>query len=279
LADDYKNPVRDSRLKIIIGQDHDLPVYSIEIDIVRQGPEAIEDKLKEFLSKGTKFLVACDAEFEYDLDLLVKGSMNLAAKILFSGSSGLAGVLAENYGGNNQSWMDDEFHLPFPTIPIAFFCCSYSSLLRKQLELLSHAHHGEVVELNPGHLVSGRTPTIPLITPGSPLILTLPEPGTKPGEQYLSREFKQKYGSLAADLMKNRQYHTIFASGGDLIRDILIAMDILEIRIWTEVCPGVVFSSAGPLSILTKSSDHGTPETLDNLYQELINEDDWHPKW
>ncbi|MDR3135079.1 MAG: four-carbon acid sugar kinase family protein, partial [Deltaproteobacteria bacterium] len=249
-AKDPIKPVMDSRLKNVISQDHGLRVESIELDTLRNGPGAIEAKLKEFLAKGDQFIVACDSEFDFDLDLLAKGSRELAHQILFAGSSGFAGILADMYTTKSHNWLEDEFHPPTPQLPIVFIGGSYSKILREQLIALANDHGGELVTVNVDALINGLGQTIPLVGPSSPLILTLPDKG--PDEEFQKKyplaKVLQKLGILASDLVKNRQFNSIFLSGGDLARETLRAMGLTEIWIRSEMSQGVVFSSSGALS-------------------------------
>ncbi|MDR2301303.1 MAG: four-carbon acid sugar kinase family protein [Deltaproteobacteria bacterium] len=274
---DPLTPVLDSRLKNILSQDHDLRVESIDLNEVRNGPEAIKQQLIGFLAKGKKFIVACDAEFDYDLDLLAKGTRDLAERILFSGSSGLASILADIFAVKNHNWLDDEFHPPTPSPPIVFFGGSYSKILRKQFEVLAKERNGEIHTVNVEALFNDLGQTIPLLPPGQPLILTLPDKGNDDGfkKKYPLSAINEKYGVLAADLVKNRQFNTIFLSGGDLAKATLKALDIHEIWIRSDLSHGVVFSSSGHLSILTKPADYGEPDTLSKLFEDLTAEDDW----
>jgi uncharacterized protein YgbK (DUF1537 family) len=278
---DYGNfcqkPLFDSRLKNIISQDHNLRVESLEIDLIRKGPPAVEEKLKYFLSKGGKFLVACDSEFFFDLEMLVKGSKAFSSRMLFSGSVGLAGVIAELSNCPKHNWLDDEFHPPSPIDPIIFFGGSYSSCLREQFEKMTDDHYGEIVDLRVEALFGERHPTLPLPSIRHPLILTLSPADSHPSlrVKYPLNEINNKFGQLAADLIKNRQYSTFFIAGGDLAGDTLKALGLNEIWIRSEFFPGVPFCSAGPLSLLTKADNYGPPEILSELYQQLLNEDNW----
>ncbi|MDR0620529.1 MAG: four-carbon acid sugar kinase family protein, partial [Deltaproteobacteria bacterium] len=276
-AKGYSKPVLDSRLKNVIAQDHNLRVETIDIEDIRSGPAAIEHKLKSFRRKGDKFIVACDAEFDYDLDLLAKATKELAEKILFTGSSGLAEVLADLYSAKSHNWLGDEFHPPTPQPPVIFFGGSYSKVLREQFNALAADHGGTLYELDLEALMNGRGQTIPIPTPGKPLIITLPDKSNDEAfnKKYPLTQINEKFGPLAADLAKNAQYNSIFISGGELPRTTLKAMNLDEVWIRSELPQGIVFSSSGPLSILTKQADFGPPEALSQLFRDITTEDDW----
>ncbi|MDR2366584.1 MAG: four-carbon acid sugar kinase family protein [Deltaproteobacteria bacterium] len=276
-SQDPVKPVLDSRLKMVMSEDHDLRVESLEIDEIRNGPDAIEQKLNEFLSKGTRFIVACDAEFDYDLDLLVKGSREFADRVLFSGSLGFAGILADLYATRNRNWLEDEFHPPVPQTPIIFFGGSYSKKLNEQFKILADEHDGEILTVNVENLLNDHGLTVPLLVHSRPLIITLPDKGDDEEfkEKYPLRVINEKFGILAADLVKNRQYKSIFISGGDLAMQTLMAMNLDELWIRSDLTQGIVFASAGQLSVLTKTADFGTPDILSRLFEELTRDDDW----
>ncbi|MDR1309641.1 MAG: hypothetical protein LBL95_07085 [Deltaproteobacteria bacterium] len=276
---DPLRPVLDSRLKRIIGLDNDLPVETLEIDTIRRGPEAIGERLEYLLAKTERFLLACDGETDHDLEALARGAAPFSDKILFSGSAGLAGALSELLSDQMHSWLEEQFHPPSPQPPILFLGGSASRTLHRQFGVLAQEHHGDLVTLDLRSLFEGRGQTIPALSPGRPLILTLPMPSPNPEimARFPSQQIIEKFGLLAADLIKNRQYQTIFVSGGDTARETLRALEPGDLWIRSEICPGLVFLSAGRLSILTKSGGFGPPDLLSNLYRNLLSEE-WDPK-
>jgi uncharacterized protein YgbK (DUF1537 family) len=277
VAKDHQRPLQDSRLKVVLAHDHDLPVELMEIELVRKGPKAVEERLRALLSRGRKFILACDSELDSDIQTLALAVMGMTDRVLLSGSASLASILAELHAGCQHSWLDDEYHSPTPKLPVIFFGGSSSNALRRQFENLSADHEGQLVEIDLDALFGSPGQTIPVISQTRPLILTLPASDAIDEKRPLP-EIVRRLGLLASDLIKNRQYVTIFFSGGDLADQTIKRLGLEELWIHSEPLPGVVYSSSGSWSILTKAADSGGPETLSDLYSELISEADWRPK-
>ncbi|MDR0356121.1 MAG: hypothetical protein LBJ64_10380 [Deltaproteobacteria bacterium] len=265
-----EEPVHESRLKVLLAKDHDLPVESLEIATVRKGPAATAEAVEEFMSRHDRFLVACDAETEDDLDILVRSADQKTDQILFAGSSALATALTEFFRAAHN-WLADEYHPPIPACPDLFFGGSPAETLRTQFELLAADHHGDLITINLEALFGGPGQTIPPHVKGRPLILTLPPPSQDPAEKakYPIQPMISKFGRFAADLIKNRQHQSVFLSGGLTCREALESLGRYDTWIRSEICPGVVYLSAGPLSVLCKSGNFGAADLLSRLYKSL----------
>jgi uncharacterized protein YgbK (DUF1537 family) len=263
-------PFMDSRLKVILHLDNDLPIEEIDIDQVRAGPEAVNAVIAQAMSKHDRFILSCDAETDDDLSTLARGSFPYAQNILYTGSAGLAASLMEVFS-TTHNWLQDEYHPPVPNPPSAFFSGSAASVMREQLRIMAEGLRAEIITIKLRSLFEGPGQTIPPPFPAFPLIVTLPPPSTDPDEarRYQSSDIIVRFGQLAADLIINRQYKTVFIAGGETANETLLSLGLNEINLRSELCPGVVYLSAGPLSIISKSGDFGEPDLLINLFREL----------
>jgi 4-hydroxythreonine-4-phosphate dehydrogenase len=248
-------------------------VEELGIDLVRSGPEAVRAAVAGRVESGGRLILACDAETDDDLASLAEGAAPFAGDILFAGSAGFAAALVETLPAS-RDWLKDDYHPPVPDAPSVFFGGSASSRLREQLEILASGLGAEVVTVRPASLFDGPGPAIPPSSPRLPLILTAPPPSADPASaaRHPGREVAARFGRLAADLVRNRRYGTVFVSGGETARATLAGLGHTDILLRAELLPGVVHMSAGALSVLSKSGDFGEPDILLRLYEELREE-------
>jgi uncharacterized protein YgbK (DUF1537 family) len=273
---DPRRPVLDSRLATVVGEGHDLKVVALELALVRRGSEAVAVRLGELLDSSEGFIVAADAETDRDLEVLAQASLGFREKLLLAGSGGLAQALADpkNLPRTPAGPPPSASALgttDAPKRPAVFFGGSSLESLRRQLDLLADLTGGALITLDVESLLNGWELLLPAAEPGRPLIVNLPPPDYAPdgGEIHSSLEIIRAFGRMAAGVVRTQAPRTVFLSGGDTAREVLRALAVEELWIRSEICPGVVFLSAGPLSVLTKSGGFGSSDLLTELWSKI----------
>ncbi|MDR1044859.1 MAG: hypothetical protein LBP33_07045 [Candidatus Adiutrix sp.] len=264
-ARDPLRPVRDSRLAAVVGQDCGLAVRSLDLGLIRRGPDAVLLEIRAARGPGPT-LWAADAESEVDLDILALAGLAESDRLILSGSAGLAGALARRLrpGG---AFRPAGARTPAP--PALFLAGSASAVLKEQIDCLAERAGARVFTLNLETLMKSGPAALPepwpkAAGPEGPLVVKLP-----PGQAglYGSRQIIEAFGRLAARLVTERRPRSLFISGGDTARSTLNALGIEEAWLRAEIEPGVALLEAGALDILTKSGGFGDRELLSRLYQ------------
>jgi uncharacterized protein YgbK (DUF1537 family) len=265
-------PVLDSRLSAVVGEGHNFPVETLPLNLIRRGSGAVAETLEKLLSSKGKFILASDAETTEDLNTLAKAALGFQNKLLLSGSAGLAGAVAKELRqGPPNSRAHSEPNSPGG--PAIFFGGSTSHALKDQLEFLALNDQGNMVTLDVESLIHDWEQLLPSPSLDKPLIVSLPNPQYEPdgSEKHSSHQIIRAFGQLAAELVRRDKPKTIFVSGGDTAREVLGALSIRRLAIESEISPGVVFLSYGPMSILTKSGGFGAKDLLSRLYRQYLS--------
>ena len=264
-ARDPLRPVLDSRLASVISIGHDISVNELHLSEIAKGPGRIREVLEKRVSKGIKFMVACDARTEEDLSSLAEAGLALKNDLVLAGSAGLAEPLATKLASKSPA--------PFtpgpPKGPALFFGGSASTSLRAQLTFLADFDQAQLITLDLESLMSGAPMTLPPIDPLRPLIYNLPQPEDPP--KWPSRAIVEAFGQFAAHIIGRLSPNTVFLSGGDTAREVLKALGVADMEIRSELSPGVVHLAAGKLSLLTKSGGFGAPGLLSELWRAWLS--------
>lgn len=264
LAKDPIRPVRDSNLAKIIAEGHDLPVYHLDLNLIRQGPEALLWSIDDLSRKGPA-LFAADAETDADLNIVAEAGLQTKNRLILAGSAGLAEALA----GRMCAGLGQVAKIKRRPGPVIFFGGSASETLRKQLLHMAEHCGAAILTLDPARIMAGAEPDDPPGPGGDgrTLVVNLPRPEESPG--YASLELIKAFGRQAAAIIKKLKPGTVFLSGGDTAREVLEALNIDRLWVEAEIKPGVVLLGEGEMAVVTKSGTFGDISLLKEV-RELL---------
>ena len=309
LARDPLRPVKDSNLNRVISEGHNLPVHSLRLGDVRQGPEALALKIKHLLNKSERCLFAVDSETDEDLDLVAEAGLMVGGlepaqpqpgqneatspppgrpiapagvpALILAGSAGLAEALCRRLGPgeqgprgvppNHQASQAEAMLRLRKNLkgPLIFFGGSASEVLRSQLNYLAEDCGADILTLDPAELLAGEERCPVRLSDGETLVVNLPRPEDRP--VYSSLDLIAAFGRRTAGLIRELKPKAVFLSGGDTARAALEALGIEQMLIKAELRPGVVLLSHGDLDIVTKSGTFGRISLLGEIRQMLAN--------
>lgn len=93
-ASDPQNPVKEADLVQVFASQSGRSVGQIELDTLRKGHAAVCKRVTELQRDGVE-LVILDAQSETDLDVIVSGMAESGFRVLWVGSTGLAGHISK----------------------------------------------------------------------------------------------------------------------------------------------------------------------------------------
>lgn len=250
---------RESHVSSIINAQSKRKTGLVQLDAIRDGPEAIEGCIKGHRDEGAE-LIVFDAVAERDLLAVSEAGRGVR---VFSGSAGLASELPCGLGLREVK-------------PVLSIIGSIRSTTRSQARLLQERLGTVKVEVDTLRLLEGEGSRLNEINrckeevsahlKGSEdvLITTMLQEGSQ--DQATADEksiIGESLAEIASSALNGVEVSGLVLSGGATALAVFKALDITSAEILEEVQPGVpLLSLTGGLKAVTKAGGFGTRDTL-----------------
>ncbi len=200
-----------------------------------------------------------DAETDADLDQIVELALQLPGATLWVGTSGLAAALGRAMP--SRSWLP----VPPPTLPLLGLIGTNHPVTQAQADAV---HSVRIPAKSPG-CETLRQIQCALVDNGSAFV-TCDLPASTPRD-VAHRLIAQTFGECLAQLPRPG---SLFASGGETLRALLMPLDARALRVEHEFLPGMPLSTLvgghwNGLPILSKSGAFGGANLLSTLIGTL----------
>ncbi len=250
---------RESRVSAIINAQSKRKTGLVQLDAIRDGPEAIEGSIKGHRDEGAE-LIVFDAVAERDLLAVSEAGRGVR---VFSGSAGLASELPCGLGLREVK-------------PVLSIIGSIRSTTRSQAQLLQERLGTVKVEVDTLRLLEGEgsrlneinrcTEEVSAHLKGSEdvLITTMLQEGSQDQATADERSIiGESLAEIASSALNGVEVSGLVLSGGATALAVCKALDITSAEILEEVQPGVpLLSLTGGLKAVTKAGGFGTRDTL-----------------
>lgn len=278
MKDHPLTPMRDSNLMRLMEAQSDGKVGLIPTPVVKQGVEAIRDRVAALIAEGASYAVI-DALDESDLRVIGKAA---ADHKLITGGSGIALGLPDNFRsrgliakGQNATFSATEGR----TLIIAGSC---STATRAQLaEAKAKWPHtkvdidrvaaGEEVVAELTDWAMAQPDANPVIIYGS----ADPEEVAAIQKRYgvaASGKMMEDTLSVLALRLADAGFHKLIVAGGETSGAVVSALDVKMLEIGPEIAPGVPWTQAlgaRPLTLALKSGNFGRPSFFEDALEVL----------
>ncbi|MDQ0253022.1 uncharacterized protein YgbK (DUF1537 family) [Evansella vedderi] len=132
IANDPKTPVKESHLPTLLKEQTSKSIGLIDIDMLRKGPEAVQQQLEKFTQQGITYVVV-DSETEEDLERILTNTKSLRFSVSWVGSAGLANYLPAFYGMEQR---EKQLTIPENNLPVLTVVGSVNKNSRHQLNVV-----------------------------------------------------------------------------------------------------------------------------------------------
>ncbi|WP_345945323.1 four-carbon acid sugar kinase family protein [Streptomyces albus subsp. chlorinus] len=229
----------------------------VPLDVVRQGPRALADRLTAVAARGRH--PVCDAETDADLDAVAEAALRLGPGYRLLGSGGLAAALGRCVGTAVPGQ-----HVPDTGRPLLVVAGSAEHGIVAQIAQLeaAGAHH---VSLKPDELTGASPVPLPPLPPGGITVLSVDgSGGIQPG---VARRLVAGLARTAAALPGEPD---LVLTGGETARRVLDAAQITALRPVGEIHHGAVHSlTADGRSVVTRPGSFGGPDSFHRIAAAL----------
>ncbi|MBV6759172.1 four-carbon acid sugar kinase family protein [Rhodococcus opacus] len=257
-------PMTDPDLVRVLRRQTTHPVALIPFPLVRQGPDAVADRLAELACDGVRYVVV-DAVDEADLNNIAAAARGLP---LLTGSAGLAGAVGRIAAEHHSTEPVDIVDTNGPTVLFAG-SCSRATLGQVALAREKFASY----RLDPrtvadvGDLLPGSHAWLAAHLGDDPILIYSSAPAEErgPADPQTAGALEQLMGALARAAVDAGARRLVIA-GGETSGAVVDSLGITAVRVDAEMDRGVpwctTLAPADPLSLLLKSGNFGTPDLL-----------------
>ncbi len=277
ISNDPKHPVATSDVRKLLGESKDMSFTHVDINNIRNG-----EIFRILHTAKTKYF-SFDAEFDEDIDIIVKQILHLKKKTLWVGSAGLADSVIKNLSAGHVRYK-----------PVLAIVGSINSISAEQAQKVAEDENIVSVKLNIEAIVL--TPEkerkrlaqeiIEYIDKGfdilvasaldSRQIVAASTLGKKIGVplKQISSSIAGFMGDVVLEIMKARQIAGLFLTGGDTAINVIEKLSASGSVVIKEIEAGVPFVSllGGPfegLKVVTKAGAFGNENTIINAVKYL----------
>lgn len=303
VGNDPLSPVRTSSVHKILDDFGQYPIHELPLESVRS--DGLVDKLHSMANseRGQVVLIACDAETDSDLDLLVAAALEIEASsprggmaraeygtnVLLAGSAGLAFALARALSPPSVDQEPGSVTSARP--PFLIVTASQRSLADRQIAALvsngvAELHTVEFSLDRAGGSVSTTrfdpSPVTSLISANRSVVLRAIISGdlstlSATAVRTIADEVTRQLGQIVADLTSRHTIGGLVLIGGDTAIAVLSATEARGIFLTAEPLTGVPVGtiSGGSLdgvTIATKAGAFGDDQTLVRLLEFLTRQ-------
>ena len=283
IARDPKCPVNETVLPKLLQQQSGVAVGHIGINEVCRGEEAIADTIRQYLADGCK-IISCDAWLDEHFQLAAQAALQVSARILWSGSAGLAECLPQLLG------LRPEVKNSKPVLVVAG---SVSSVTHRQITLLLEGGF-ELVEVQAAECFSNyascirpyERKTLDYMSRGKNVVLAsgyqsesveqTQSAGAKLGMSSveISEAVAQILGLIGASVLRQQEVAGIILTGGDTAAAVCRELGVTGIRIIEELAVGIPLGEMQTaegkiLKVITKAGAFGSPDVLLTIAERI----------
>ncbi|WP_072314897.1 3-oxo-tetronate kinase [Agrococcus sp. Marseille-P2731] len=266
------NPMRESDLRVVLGNQVAEPVDAVTLTTVERGPAAIAAALAEAASSGARLLIA-DAETDAHLDALAQA---VADAPLTTGAAGLSAALGRLVLARDAAASG----FALPAGPAAVLSGSCSAATRRQVALHRATHPSYEIDVR--RLAAGESVVDDAIAfveariDERPLVYSSSDPEVVAGIQEelgvdaSAALVEQAFASIAARLA-DLGVRRIVVAGGETSGAVVNGLGVRALAIGPEVDPGVPWTTslAEPrIGLLLKSGNFGGDDVFDRALDE-----------
>ena len=261
MRDHPLTPMRDSSVIRTLARQTDSPVASVPHEYVRQGADAVAERLSRLRWRGVRYAVV-DALSEHDLRTVAEASASLR---LVTGAAGLAASLGRAYGSPAaRAGSSPELALPEGTTAILAGSCSATTI-----EQVAHAARelpayrvAPTASTSAEGLVSACVGWLDdeLAGASAALIHSSAPPGERSARD--APLVERVMGGVARALAE-RGVRRFVVAGGETAAAVLDALEVRSCRVGPEEARGVpwlISDDERRLALLLKSGNLGDPK-------------------
>ncbi|MEN0138674.1 MAG: 3-oxo-tetronate kinase [Rhodococcus sp. (in: high G+C Gram-positive bacteria)] len=257
-------PMTDPDLVRVLRRQTTHPVALLPLPLVRQGPDAVADRIAELACDGARYVVV-DAVDEADLETVAEAARGLP---VLTGSAGLAGAVGR-ISTEHRAVDPAEFAASHgPTVLFAG-SCSRATLGQVALAREKFASY----RLDPrtvgdvGDLLPGANAWLTAHLGDDPILIYSSAPAEErgPADPRTAGELEKLMGALARAAVAAGARRLVVA-GGETSGAVVDSLGITAVRVDAEMDRGVpwctTLAPAEPVSLLLKSGNFGAPDLL-----------------
>jgi uncharacterized protein YgbK (DUF1537 family) len=285
-ASDPQNPVKDADLVRVFASQSRRSVGLIELDAVREGSAAVCGRVTDLRRSGVE-LVILDAQSEADLDVIVAGVVASGLRVLWVGSTGLAGHVSKTMGARGGTHSTAQACGAART-PILSVVGSASQVTRGQVAALLQQADVSSVRMDPFPIIEAgtlrdreidrcRRQAVGELRGGRDVVLDVVSSRDAIAAAHaLGRQRDMDSSRVGATIVESLAEITLsvvemvsvgglILTGGDTARAVCDRLGAEGILILREVEPGIPLArmvGAHELPIVTKAGAFGTADAL-----------------
>lgn len=285
-ASDPQSPVKEADLVPLFASQSRRSVALIELDVLREGSAAVGRRITDLQRDGVE-LVILDAQLEADLDVIVSAVVESGLRVLWVGSTGLAGHVSKTLqaGAGKQSSAQA---CGDARKPILCVVGSASEVTRGQAAALLRQADVSLVRMDPfdviqaetsrereidrcrrqvwAELRAGRDVVLDVVS-SREAIAAVHEVGQRQGLDGLrvGATIVESLAEITASVVETASVGGLILTGGDTARAVCDRLGAEGILILREVEPGIPLArmvGAHELPIVTKAGAFGTNDAL-----------------
>lgn len=270
MQDHPLTPMTDPDLVRVLGRQSANHVGLVSLDVVRNGSEAIAERLADLAGQGYR-LAIMDAVA--DADLRVAGTALSDARLV-TGGSGIALGLPDNFRSRGLLGVSGVTDLPD--------VAGRSAILSGSCSLATNEQVARAIASGvPGFRIDPNVVSDPETTAADALDWALGQPPDQPVliyatdtpdnvrlvQQHLGREdagaLVEAIMAAVATGLRQSGFARLVVAGGETSGAVIAALGVGALRIGEEIAPGVPWTSAvggPPLALALKSGNFGGPD-------------------
>ncbi|QKJ87742.1 hypothetical protein PMPD1_2805 [Paramixta manurensis] len=278
-ATDPKTPILSSRIKTLLGQQTDLPVYELDLENIRHGD--LTARLAS-CAEEARAIVVLDAESDSDLARIARAVMRLELPYVLVGAAGLANALPVNF-----------YRAAPQQLPVLAVAGSMSEATRKQIAFAAREKSLTIIDVDIDALLQPAGIAAMMQDIGMAVevlnqqrhcvLRTCRDEQARLGidslcqryhmtRQELGETIGHRLGEMTRQILGRARVGGLFLTGGDIAIAVARALGAQGYRITHEVTPCVpcgtfINSDIDDLPVITKAGGFGDESTLrDALY-------------
>lgn len=262
-------PTSRLHLPTLLQQQTALLQSVVDLAIVRAGVAPLAVALARDYAAGSQLFVI-DGVTEADLGTIYQATQQALPQALFCGSAGLMGVIATALVAARGTALDLPPARPQLMYPMLAVVGSGSGMAHRQLQQLRQAPWADIYEVD--LLQKAQVRMVAGHGGQAACVLHLPPPPPDaPLEGALARQYAATLGTVAQQLIEQRQPRTLLLVGGDTAVHLLQLLGIEKLQVEAELLPGMPLTTGQTATgrhyqIILKAGNHGDEQTLVTLF-------------
>lgn len=290
---DPQSPVRESNLAKLLSSQSNRKVGELELEVLRGGADAVSEKIGELIMDEVELMIF-DVQEEADLTEIVNSVDATGYRVLWVGSTGLAGHISKILSGRSDTQVMSESRRD-PSNPIMIVAGSASEITREQLDQIKRKTNTVTFQINPLKILQNSTTRgeeifscqeglLNSFKLGRDAILTVASSrkdirdtqafGTSLGisVKQISIMIVEALAEVVLGIVDRFQISGLVLTGGDTATAVCYSLKARGILILREIEPGIPLArliGKHELQIVTKAGGFGNSDTLLHIYNVL----------